>query len=80
MAVTLVFLGKLADRAGEGQREVPAPLAWADLPALLGPELASVIADERTKIAVNGEVLADKTMLAARDGDEVAFLPPVSGG
>ncbi|MCB2065969.1 MAG: MoaD/ThiS family protein [Erythrobacter sp.] len=80
MAVTLVFIGKLADLAGEGERQVPGPLHWADLPSLLDADLAAAVAGERTRVAVNGELLADKTALAAQDGDEVAFLPPVSGG
>ena len=31
-------------------------------------------------VAVNGALLADKATFAARVGDEVALLPPVSGG
>lgn len=80
MAVTVVFIGKLADLAGEDEREVAAPLTWAGLAGSLGSEIAAAISDDRTKIAVNGEVLADKTTLSASDGDEVALLPPVSGG
>ena len=80
MAVTVVFIGKLADLAGENERQVAAPLEWESLGEALGTELADVAADERTKIAVNGKVLSDKTTLSARDGDEVALLPPVSGG
>lgn len=80
MAVTVVFIGKLADLAGEGEREVAAPLEWTRLRDALGPELADAASDERTKIAVNGKVLSEKTTLAAGDGDEVALLPPVSGG
>ncbi len=80
MAVTVVFIGKLADLAGEDEREVPAPLTWSGLAGVLGADLAEAAADERTKIAVNGQVLADKTALDAGDGDEVALLPPVSGG
>lgn len=80
MAVTVVFIGKLADLAGEDEREVAAPLSWAGLGNALGADLAAAAADERTKIAVNGQVLADKTALDATDGDEVALLPPVSGG
>ncbi|WAT17831.1 MoaD/ThiS family protein [Aurantiacibacter sp. MUD11] len=80
MAVTVVFLGKLADIAGESEREVTAPLHWADLAQALGEDIAQAAGDERTKLALNGAVLADKTALAAQDGDEVALLPPVSGG
>jgi len=80
MAVTVVFIGKLADLAGEEERKVPAPLTWSGMAGVLGAGITEAAADERTKIAVNGQVLADKTALDAGDGDEVALLPPVSGG
>jgi len=80
MAVTVVFIGKLADLAGEDERTVPGPLTWAGLAEALGADLAAAAADDRTKIAVNGKLLADKATLDAGDGDEVALLPPVSGG
>ncbi len=80
MAVTVIFIGKMADLAGEAEREVGAPLDWNGLLDAVGPDLASAASDERTKIAVNGEVLADKAALVATDGDEIALLPPVSGG
>lgn len=80
MSVKLVFLGKLADLAGGDERDVPAPLNWDGLIASVPETLADTLSSDRTKIAVNGAVLADKSALAARDGDEVALLPPVSGG
>ncbi|MDE1467866.1 MoaD/ThiS family protein [Aurantiacibacter sp. D1-12] len=80
MAVRIVFLGKLADLSGEAEREVPAPLDWAQLLASLGPGLAQAVADGTVRIAVDGELLADKSMLSAQAGSEVALLPPVSGG
>lgn len=80
MAVKLVFLGKLADLAGTDERDVDAPLGWEGLMAALSDPLAEAVAGERTRVAVNGALLADKTALAASDGDEVALLPPVSGG
>lgn len=80
MAVTVVFLGKLSDLAGEGERELPGPLDWPGLLAALGDGLADAIAGEKVRIAVDGALLADKTALAAPDGSEVALLPPVSGG
>lgn len=80
MAVTLVFLGKLADLAGEGERELAAPLNWQGLLAALGDDLGEFIAGETVKLALDGELLADKATLLAVDGSEIALLPPVSGG
>jgi len=80
MTVKLVFLGKLADLAGVPEQDVPGPLDWHGLiDALPGP-LGEAARGEKVKLALNGTVLADKTALAAGDGDEVALLPPVSGG
>ncbi len=80
MAVTIIFLGPLRDMAGEDSREVDAPLDWAGLLAAVGPEIAEQLQSDRVNIACGGKVLADKKALAAKDGDEVALLPPVSGG
>ena len=80
MSVKLVFLGKLADLAGAPEKDVPGPLDWRGLlDALPGP-LGEAVQGEKVKLAVGGTLLADKTALAANDGDEVALLPPVSGG
>lgn len=78
--VRLVFLGKLADLAGAGEREIEGPLDWAALLKSLEPALAAQIAGEKVRIALNGGLLTDKQALAAADGDEIALLPPVSGG
>ena len=80
MAVKLVFLGKLADLAGAPVLELPAPLNWSGLLASLDPELGKAVSGDKTRIAVDGVVLAEKDLLAAVDGTEVALLPPVSGG
>ncbi len=87
MAVKFVFLGKLADLAGTHERifaEADGVVDWTDLLAWLevwsSPALSAAVAGEKVRIAINGELLKDKTALAAKDGDEVAFLPPVSGG
>lgn len=80
MAVRVVFLGPLRDLAGESPRELPAPLDWAGLLEAVGSELAEQLQHERVHVACAGAVLADKTALNAQDGDEVALLPPVSGG
>ena len=80
MAVRLVFLGKLADLAGAPEREIEAPLDWGSLVEALEGDLGGALEGEKVKLAVNGAVLADKRTLMAEDGDEVALLPPVSGG
>jgi molybdopterin synthase sulfur carrier subunit len=80
MSVKLVFLGKLADLAGAPERELEAPLDWSSLVEILEGPLGAAVAGEKVKVAVNGTVLAEKTTLLANNGDEVALLPPVSGG
>ena len=80
MPVRLVFLGKLADLAGAPERHAQAPLNWDSLVDGLESELAAAVKGEKVRVALNGVVLADKRTLAAGDGDEVALLPPVSGG
>jgi molybdopterin synthase sulfur carrier subunit len=80
VAVTLVFLGKLADLAGAPEKDVAGPLDWAGLLAALPGPLGEAAQGDKVKFALNGTVLADKTALRAEDGDEVALLPPVSGG
>ncbi len=75
----LVFLGRLADLAGGGEREVaPGPLesVLAALPA----GLAVALLDEKVRIAHNGELLINAGGIVLQAGDEIAFLPPVSGG
>lgn len=80
MAVKLVFLGKLADLAGAPDKDVAGPLDWPGLLAALPGPLGEAVRGDKVKLALNGAVLADKTALAAADGDELALLPPVSGG
>lgn len=80
MAVKLVFLGRLADLAGMPDRDVAAPLDWSGLLDAVQDDLGGWLASDKVKLAVNGTVLADKLALRASDGDEVALLPPVSGG
>jgi molybdopterin synthase sulfur carrier subunit len=76
MGLTVLFLGRLRDVAGQGERTVD---HCGDVAGLIGsfePELAAALRSDKVRVAVNGAL--GTTMLA--DGDEVAFLPPVSGG
>ncbi|MFC0590509.1 MoaD/ThiS family protein [Novosphingobium aquiterrae] len=76
---TLVFLGRLADVAGATQLEA-APGLLANVLARLPGELAIALLDERVRIAHNGVLVSESEALIVAAGDEVAFLPPVSGG
>ena len=80
VTVSVLFLGPLRDLAGEDSRDLPSPLDWSGLCAALPPELVTAISENRVNVACGGQVLADKTALQAQSGDEVALLPPVSGG
>lgn len=80
MAVTILFLGPLRDLAGEESRVVDAPLNWEGLIGAVGAPVAEQLINARVNVACGGKVLSDKTALKAKDGDEVALLPPVSGG
>jgi len=76
MAIKVLFLGRLGDLAGGGERSVAAAATIAELIAGLEPELARALESDKVRVAVNGTLGA----ATLRDGDEVAFLPPVSGG
>ncbi len=80
MRVRLVFLGRLSDLAGAAEREVDAPpgATVAALIDLLEPELAIELRSPKVRIAI-GAALGGLDC-SVSDGDEVAFLPPVSGG
>ena len=80
MSVRIVFLGKLAALAGAPEIELACPLDWSGLLAALEPELGRAVQHDKMRIAVNGRLLAEKEQLLAGDGDEIALLPPVSGG
>ena len=80
MAVTLVFLGKLADHEGVPSRRIAAPVDHAALVAALAAPTVDLLQAGKVHLAVDGTVLADIAALSAHDGSEIALLPPVSGG
>lgn len=80
MPLKLVFLGRLEDAAGAPERDVATVPSLAEVLAALEAELAEALQGTRIKLAVNGTLAQDRDTLVLADGDELAFLPPVSGG
>ena len=81
MRVTVRLFARLRDLAGAGElvREIAAPATAGTVWTALVDELPSLKEYERTiSVAVNAEYA--RMAAAVEDGDEVAFLPPVSGG
>lgn len=83
--VRLVFLGKLGEAAPAGLAEIDLPdqvRTLSDLKEWVGrssPVLGRAIAATPTRLVLN-RVVAHDMSAAVRDGDEVAFMPPLSGG
>lgn len=79
-----VFLGRLEDLAGAPEMAVPlaAPASLTAALVHLPAELVAALTGPKVRVAVNGEVVAAEALAAVmiEDADEVAFLPPVSGG
>lgn len=80
MRVRVLFFGHLKDLAGECEQLVlPDPASVKDMLTVLCkrfPELSQWLGPAR--IAVNMEYASSDTPL--HEGDEVALLPPMSGG
>ncbi len=82
--VKLVFLGKFRGLARDDlAAAVPEGVATltdlTDWLARRDPPLARAMAETRTQLVLNHEIVRDMTQRIA-NGDEVAFLPPMSGG
>ena len=81
MRVTVKLCARLRDLAGTGEliRNVAAPATVQTVWKSLTAEMPSLVEYEGTmSVAVNAEYA--RMAAAVHDGDEVAFLPPVSGG
>ncbi len=76
MSVRVLFFGSLADKLGQRECSVPATecMTLADLVRLVKCECFSPLL-----LAVNQQQVTDATTMIT-DGDEVAIMPPFSGG
>jgi molybdopterin synthase sulfur carrier subunit len=78
MSVTVLYFASLRDAAGVASESLPMPASLRALYASLQARHALPIAAERLRVAVDGAFCDWDAPL--RDGAEVAFIPPVSGG
>jgi molybdopterin synthase sulfur carrier subunit len=84
VSVRVLFFASLKDALGcdEHLLEIGASLQMGALidrlSAELGPEARSALTAESIRVAVNQELRNGAVEIC--DGDEVAFLPPVTGG
>jgi len=79
--VTVRLFARLRDLAGAGElvRDVQAPATVRTVWQGLVGEIPALVDYERTmSVAVNADYA--KMSAAVAEGDEVAFMPPVSGG
>ena len=79
--VTVKFFAQLRETAGIESVEVAATdleQLYAVLEQLLGSDISVQLRAENVRVAVNQSIVSVNTTLRA--GDEVAFLPPVTGG
>ena len=82
--IRLLFFASLRDAVGTAELTVPAPSAgtleslWPTLKERLGADAVAALQAENVRIAVNQDLISTPLRFAA--GDEIAFLPPVTGG
>lgn len=80
----LLFFGKLGDLAGKREIERMLPDGVATIAALIDAiskddaMLASGLRDKSIRYVINEKVESGDAAIS--DNDEIAFLPPVSGG
>ena len=86
--IRVLFFASLREAAGVAELLLPADAArqgalgldglMAALESRLGADACAALAADNVRIAVNRELA--NGAIALRAGDEVAFLPPVTGG
>lgn len=84
MAGVVLLFGRLKDAFGAASIPMPEGAGTAaELRALLtklNPDLADVLSAKTVRIAVNQELVADEAGTRITEADEIALLPPLSGG
>jgi molybdopterin synthase sulfur carrier subunit len=78
MSVTVLYFASLRDAAGCASETVAPTARLGELYDALRARHGFVLPRERVRVARNGDFATWDDRVG--DGDEIAFLPPVSGG
>ena len=81
--ITLKYFASLRDIAEkeEDSLDIENPITidqLSDIISKITPKMGAIIREKKVMISVNEEMASADTII--HDGDEVAFLPPFSGG
>ncbi len=79
--VTVLFFASLAEDLGHSRLQITAQTThdmMAQLADKLGPTAVAKLQQDNIRVAVNHTLIEGEQVL--NDGDEVAFLPPITGG
>lgn len=81
--ITVKYFANLKQMAGKDEecfdlgKETTLDQVWDAISQTL-PKIAALIKEKKVMVSVNYEVVASDTVV--HDGDEIALLPPFSGG
>jgi molybdopterin synthase sulfur carrier subunit len=78
VTITVLYFASLRDAAGRDSEQLPLPSSLRALYDDLRTRHGFALPAERLRVAVDGAFAAWDAPL--REGSEVAFIPPVSGG
>lgn len=84
MAGVVLLFGRLKDAFGAASIALPEGVATAAALRArlveLNPDLGEMLRAKTVRIAVNQEMVADEAGTPVSASDEIALLPPLSGG
>ncbi|MFN0207966.1 MAG: molybdopterin converting factor subunit 1 [Planctomycetota bacterium] len=81
MRIRILLFAGLREKAGTAEitLELPAKSTLAAARAAVEERMPNLLKNAKAAAAVNGAYVRDESR-EMNDGDEIAFLPPVSGG
>lgn len=79
----VLFFGRLREAAGASEMQIEGAVTLGELRVLLAgndASLAAALNAPGVRVALNQNLLAPGADAMLQESDEVAFMPPVSGG